>query len=131
MPRSKAGDASGLKLLRTLMTKGIEALAIECFSAAREMGLQNEIRASLTDISARPFPDLLDAMVHSHITHAARRLHEIEAALDQVKAHGLSLPVNEVVLEAFRKTADRMGFENPVAPNDVEQALQWLRPAKQ
>ena len=30
----KAGDGAALKLLRTLLTKGVEALAVECFVAA-------------------------------------------------------------------------------------------------
>lgn len=126
LPDSRAGDAGGLKLLRTLLTKGIEALAVECFAAARRMGLEEEIRASLSDIGARPFPELLEAMVRTHVVHAPRRRHEVEAALGQARSLGLKAPVTEAVLGAYRETARRIEAERPGVPADLDQAVSWL-----
>ncbi|MBL3575957.1 hypothetical protein JMK10_02410 [Rhodovulum sulfidophilum] len=126
LANSQPGDACGLKLLRTLMTKGIEALAVECFAAADRMGLSAEIRANLTDINARPFPDLLDAMVRTHVVHAPRRQHEVAAALEQAGSLGLRAPVTEAVLDAYRRTAHRIDTEKPKPPTQVEQAVRWL-----
>lgn len=126
LPNSSAGDAGGLKLLRTLMTKGIEALAIECFATARAMNLEAEIRHNLSDIGTSPFPDLLDAMVRSHVIHAPRRQHEVEAALEQAHAMGLSAPLTQAVLEKYTKTANRIANEQPKTPMDIDQAVAWL-----
>ncbi len=126
LANSQPGDACGLKLLRTLMTKGIEALAVECFSAADRMGLSAEIRANLADVNARPFPDLLDAMVRTHVVHAPRRQHEVAAALEQARSVGLRTPVTDAVLEAYRRTAHRIETEKPQPPAQVEQAVRWL-----
>ncbi|MGR3272687.1 NAD(P)-dependent oxidoreductase [Thalassococcus profundi] len=126
LPASQAGDACGVKLLRTLMTKGIEALAVECFAAARGMGLEEELRANLSDIGARPFPSLLDAMVRTHMIHAPRRQHEVEAAIGQARSLGLKTPVTDAVLVAYRQTARRIDSERPPAPGSVAEAVSWL-----
>ena len=39
----RAGDASAVKMLRSIMLKGIEALAIECLMVARKQGLLDEM----------------------------------------------------------------------------------------
>ncbi|MCQ2003223.1 NAD(P)-dependent oxidoreductase [Rhizobium sp. NRK18] len=123
---SQAGDACGLKLLRTLMTKGIEVLAIECFAAATAMGLGSEIRENLTDVCARPFPDLLDAMVRSHVVHATRRKHEVEAAIAQASTLGLEVSVTRAVLSVYSRTEERIALERPNLPMTTDEAVSWL-----
>lgn len=123
---SQAGDACGLKLLRTLMTKGIEALAIECFAAAEAMGLRPQIRENLRDICARPFPDLLDAMVRSHVVHATRRKHEVEAAIAQATSLGLEVSVTQAVLATYSRTEERIHDERPSLPMTTDEAVSWL-----
>ena len=41
------GRASTIKMLRSVMVKGIEALTAECFLAARKAGVADEVAASL------------------------------------------------------------------------------------
>ncbi len=126
LPSSRAGDACGVKLLRTLITKGIEALAIECYAVAQGMGLENELRVNLSDIGARPFPNLLDAMVRTHMIHAPRRQHEVEAAIGQARSQGLNTPVTDAVLAAYQMTAQRISSEHPARPSNVADAVTWL-----
>src|SRR5688500_3858520 len=38
MSGARAGDAAAVKLLRTILTKGLESLAVECFMAAEKQG---------------------------------------------------------------------------------------------
>ena len=42
------GDASTIKMLRSVMIKGMEALSAECFLAARRAGVEDKVLASLT-----------------------------------------------------------------------------------
>ena len=49
------GDASAIKMIRSVMVKGIEALSAECVLAAREAGVADEVLASL-DASWREQP---------------------------------------------------------------------------
>lgn len=126
MANSLPGEAGGLKLLRTLMSKGIEALAVECYATAQRMGLAAELRENLADISARPFPDLLDAMVRTHVLHAPRREHEVEDAIAQARSFGLQTPVSDAVLAAYAKTSQRIAEESPTPPANVAEAVRWL-----
>ena len=45
---SQIGDASTIKMLRSVMVKGIEALTAECLLSARKAGVEAEVIASLT-----------------------------------------------------------------------------------
>ncbi|GGG83727.1 phosphogluconate dehydrogenase [Salipiger pallidus] len=126
LPDSAAGDAGGIKLLRTLMTKGIEALAVECYAAATAMGLQVPIRDNLTDISARPFPDLLDAMVRSHVLHAPRRKYEVAAAIAQAESYGLKLQLTQSVLQSYERTVRQLENTAPKGPLSTDEAVALL-----
>ena len=44
---SRVGDASAIKMLRSVMIKGFEALTAECLLAARRAGVEGEVLASL------------------------------------------------------------------------------------
>lgn len=128
LPVSEAGDASALKLLRSILTKGLEAVTVECFVAARAMGLSDALRDQLRDISETPFTDFLDMLVRTHVVHASRRSHEVEAALSQLKEQQVPCTVTQCVLEAFRETARRL--KDTPLPQDptpnVDEALAWL-----
>jgi 3-hydroxyisobutyrate dehydrogenase len=47
---ARAGDAASLKLLRTVFTKGLSALAVECIVAARHHGVKDLLYDVLSDI---------------------------------------------------------------------------------
>lgn len=126
LPGTVAGDASGLKLLRSILMKGIEALAVECFATSERMGLADRLRDNLLDVSKRPFPDLLDAMLRTHPMHAARRRHEVEAALGQAQSLGLDLPLTHAVLSAFTRT-ERALEDRPLHRSaDIAEIIAWL-----
>jgi len=76
-----AGNASCVKLLRSVLAKGLEALAIECFTAAESMGLRETMRSAFNDFDLRPLVVALEDMSASHIPHCKRRLDEIDHAL--------------------------------------------------
>ena len=76
-----AGNASCVKLLRSVLTKGLEALAIECFTAAEAMGLRETMKAAFDDFDLRPLAAALEDMSASHIPHCKRRLEEVDHAL--------------------------------------------------
>jgi 3-hydroxyisobutyrate dehydrogenase-like beta-hydroxyacid dehydrogenase len=44
----QVGRASSIKMIRSVMVKGLEALTAECFLAARRAGVEDEVIASLT-----------------------------------------------------------------------------------
>lgn len=75
------GRASSIKMIRSVMVKGLEALTAECFLAARRAGVEDEVIASLaashpgTDWRTRGAYNLERMMVHG--TRRAAEMREV------------------------------------------------------
>lgn len=86
----EVGQASAIKMLRSVMIKGIEALTAECLLAARRAGVEAQVIASLqasdpgTDWPARSAYNLERMLVHG-----ARRAAEMREVAATVAALGL------------------------------------------
>ena len=93
-----------LKLLRSVMTKGMESLAVECMVAAERMGLRASLYEVLADIDRTPLTAFMDSFVRSHVLHAPRRLAEVREARDQLHEAGLEPLVLNGVEQLFDRT---------------------------
>ncbi len=84
------GDASTRKMIRSIMVKGLEALTLECFLAARKAGIDTEIMASL-DKSYPGFnwPERAPYMIERAITHGVRRAAEMREVAQTLRDLGL------------------------------------------
>ncbi|MCU1728583.1 NAD(P)-binding domain-containing protein [Pseudomonas sp. 7P_10.2_Bac1] len=122
-----AGDAAALKILRSVFTKGLEALTIECFMAAEKQGVTDKLHDALSDIDQASLRDFLGALIRTHVVHAPRRLKEVEEAERQLRAADMPVAVLPGVKDLFQRTAGQISsspLETP-APT-VEQAFEWL-----
>lgn len=122
---TEPGAAVSLKLLRSVFTKGFEALAVECFVAAEQKGLREELYEVLSDIDEIPITTLLETCVNTHLLHARRRLIEVEEAIDQLKDLGIEPNAIQGVEALFKKTV--LGLDHtPYTEGDLKQNLSWL-----
>jgi 3-hydroxyisobutyrate dehydrogenase-like beta-hydroxyacid dehydrogenase len=80
------GDASGLKLLRSVFMKGIAAAALESLAAAEAAGRRDWLEAQLADVIT---PELLRRLVEGSRRHAARRVEEMDAACELLESLGV------------------------------------------
>lgn len=83
------GVASAVKMCRSVIIKGLEALAVECLFAARQYGAEDEVLKSLT--ATYPgmgwkdqLPDYLISRVAEHGRRRAAELREAAQALQEV-----------------------------------------------
>lgn len=123
-----AGDAATLKLLRSVFTKGLEALAVECLLAAERQGATEKLYEALADIDEVPLRDTIEAFVRTHVIHATRRMKEVEEAEKQLRNAGVPVDVLPGIRHRFQRTAryidnNHIGNPNPT----VTEALSWLR----
>lgn len=87
---ANVGDASAIKMIRSIMVKGIEALTAECFLAARVAGVQEAVLASL-----RSSDGAVDWQVRGSynidrmIEHGARRAAEMREVVETLTHLGL------------------------------------------
>ena len=85
----KLGTASGIKILRSVLIKGIEALTDEMLLAARHYGLDEAVLASASKTLTRPFMDTVESLTPSGVIHAKRRSEEVEMAAEAVTDAGI------------------------------------------
>lgn len=121
----RAGDATRLKLLRSIFTKGLEALAIECLATAEAAGLRPQLHDVLLDVDQTPLQALMETLVTTHVQHAARRRDEVVEAGQLMRAHGIEPVVLPAVQALFERTVDALGHD-PLPGSGVDAALAWL-----
>ncbi len=119
------GDAAALKLLRSIYTKGTEALAVECLVTAQQMGLREQLHAVLQDIDETPLRTLMESMVRTHIPHSARRRNEVAEARQQMARNGLS-PIASPAVEALFAATARAHAAQPFTGTSTDEAIDWL-----
>lgn len=79
-----AGHAATLKLIRSIFYKGIAAVVIEMLNAAERLDLESYARQQIMTILRDE--DMIDRFVEGSRTHAKRRIHEMDAVIDLLKA---------------------------------------------
>lgn len=122
-----AGDAAALKILRSVFTKGLEALTIECFMAAEKQGVTNKLHDALSDIDQASLRDFLGALIRTHVVHAPRRLKEVEEAERQLRGAQMPVAVLPGVRDLFQRTAEQIATSplDTTSPT-LDQAFEWL-----
>ena len=83
------GTASAIKMCRSIMIKGIEALVVECTFAARRFGAEQAVLASLDKTFPHmgwnaELPDYLVSRVAEHGRRRAAEMREVALTLEEV-----------------------------------------------
>lgn len=99
-----AGDAISLKILRSVFTKGMEALAVELLTSAEKQGVREKLYEQLRDIDQTPLRSFIDMLVRTHVIHAKRRAHEVHDAQQELASQGLPSQVLPGVEQRFLKS---------------------------
>jgi 3-hydroxyisobutyrate dehydrogenase-like beta-hydroxyacid dehydrogenase len=77
---SAAGDAAGLKLVRSVFMKGLAGLVLESLAAADKIGATAEVRAQIENEFGRDGGALVQRLLDGTRRHAARRETEMRDA---------------------------------------------------
>lgn len=85
------GHASSIKMMRSVMIKGLEALVLECVLSARKAGVDTEVLASLdATFPGFDWPGKAAYMMERTTTHGIRRAAEMREVAKTVTDLGLS-----------------------------------------
>lgn len=102
------GRASAMKLSRSIIIKGLEALLIDCASAARAWGVEHEVFASLNQsFPSLDFAALANQMAGRVHEHGIRRAAEMREAAQMLCDIGLNGALAEAVADAQERGAGR------------------------
>jgi 3-hydroxyisobutyrate dehydrogenase-like beta-hydroxyacid dehydrogenase len=124
----RIGDASAIKILRSVVMKGLEALLLECLLGARRYGIDGAVLDSLGKSLAKPFAQVVQGMLTTNAIHAGRRSEEAAMSAETLADIGLDGFVTRAVAERLRWVAE-LGMKEHfggVVPRDWQTALEGI-----
>ena len=123
------GRASTFKLMRSIFSKGLEALLVECLLAGRRAGVGDDLwREIVATIDAKSFEEVGGNWVRTHGTAHARRWHEMVQVAELLRELGVDAPMTGATVALFERST-RAGLQQafaspPATPSDVIRALE-------
>lgn len=125
----EVGQAALLKMCRSLVLKGLEALFLESLAAAERMGLADRVLDSLdASFPDHRLRDLALYLVERNLEHATRRAHELGEAADTLRTLGMEPMVAEGGYRRLVQVA-KVHESLPDRPRDARSWLQTLADA--
>jgi 3-hydroxyisobutyrate dehydrogenase-like beta-hydroxyacid dehydrogenase len=90
MVGADTGHAAAIKMIRSVMIKGIEALTLECFLAASRAGVLEEVTGSLkNNYPSLDWAKIADYNLERMASHGERRAAEMEESATTLRELGL------------------------------------------
>ncbi len=123
------GDASALKVVRSVFTKGLMMTFLESIEAARRCGLVEELLESIAGtVEGLPLRDLALSLAGTSLIVAERRAQEMEDVVSTLESLGVESHISTASLEKFRWIG---GFDfhealEGVPPESIEAMLRAL-----
>ncbi len=107
------GTASAIKMCRSVMIKGIEALVVECLLGARRYGVEDRVLASLEET----FPQMkwnerADYLVSRVVVHGRRRAAEMREVAATLREAGLEPFMASATAQCQDRIADLADAED-------------------
>ena len=100
---SEPGDAAGLKLLRSVFMKGLAVSVLESVEGAKRRGADEWLLREIADVIGEP---LLERLLEGSVTHAERRVDEMEAAASYLEELGVEPRVSRAAALWLEQLAD-------------------------
>ena len=125
----RVGDASALKVVRSVFTKGLMMTFLEAIEAARRCGIVDELIESIAGtVEGLPLRDLALSLAGTSLIVAERRAQEMEGVVSTLESLGVDSHISAASLEKFRWL---QGFDfheelGGVPPESVEAMLRAL-----
>jgi 3-hydroxyisobutyrate dehydrogenase-like beta-hydroxyacid dehydrogenase len=100
------GKASTFKNLRSVFSKGMEALLIEFLTAGERAGIRADLWREVTELfSNHPFEKTASNWVRTHATAHARRLSEMKQVASVLRQLGIEPTMTDATVDFFARSA--------------------------
>jgi len=125
---TEIGKASSFKMLRSVFSKGIEALLIECLLAGRRAGVEQALwQEIVATMDAASFDDVGGNWVRTHATAHERRHHEMRQVAEVLREMHVDAPMTSATVALFERST-RLALQDaftapPETPAQVIAAL--------
>ena len=128
------GRAAAVKMFRSVVYKGLEALLFECVLGASQYGAEPRVFASLNEsFPGVDFQKLADYMVGRVVVHGERRAREMEEAAHTLRELGIEPMMTDATVRRMDWAAGlglraRFGGEFPKTYREVLDAIAAVAP---
>lgn len=103
----ETGKASMFKMLRSVFSKGLEALILELLIAGRRAGIEEDLWADISKfMSSHSFDEVAGNWVRSHATACERRRDEMAQVNEVLKGIGVEGLMSEATEAFFRRSSE-------------------------
>jgi 3-hydroxyisobutyrate dehydrogenase-like beta-hydroxyacid dehydrogenase len=122
------GKASMFKMLRSIFSKGMEALILELLIAGRRAGIEKDLWKDVSDFMSRtPFDRVASNWTRSHAVAFERRYHEMVQVRETMREIGLD-PILTMATEAFFDRSRALGLDQafPEKPEAAEAVVEYI-----
>jgi 3-hydroxyisobutyrate dehydrogenase-like beta-hydroxyacid dehydrogenase len=122
------GKASMFKMLRSVFSKGMEALLVEFLVAGERAGIREDLWREVTELfTAHPFEKTASNWVRSHATAHARRYHEMVQVANVLRQLGID-PTITAATEAFFRRSGTLGLQEQfkATPATMDELVRFL-----
>ena len=119
------GKASMYKMLRSVFSKGLEALLIEFLTAGERAGIRDDLWREVTELMAHhPFDKTASNWVRSHATAHTRRYHEMKQVEDVLRQLGIEPTMTAATVRFFERSGT-LGLRDRFAttPTDMDDVI--------
>lgn len=125
---TKIGQASTFKMLRSIFSKGLEALILEFLVAGKNSGLEDDLWQEVTSLfEMNNFQDIAKNWVCSHAVANERRYHEMIQVIDLLKDMKLDPIMTNATLAFFKRSADwNISQDFPQKPSEMDKLIEDL-----
>ena len=126
------GTASAIKLCRSVIIKGLESLVVESFTAARVLGVETQVLASLSETYPQfDWERQGDYLFARMILHGQRRAEEMRASAAMLESAGVGGTMAAAAAQRQQAMAERREAGAFADPTELkpwrERADQWRR----
>ena len=122
----RPGSASSVKMVRSVVMKGLEALGVEALVTAERQGILEEVLDCFGDVDLVDFHEHLSSLVQTHVVHARRRWEEMGLVARTLEETGVEPLMTRITERSLHRSV-----EAGIAPADgkvppLDRALKLL-----
>jgi len=103
----QAGKAAAVKMLRSVVTKGMEALLVEALTAARALGIVDDAFAGICGpMDATTYSDFAVMCIKTDVLHAGRRAVEMDDIATELTQMGIDPVMTKATTRRLAQSAN-------------------------
>jgi len=122
----QTGAAAAIKMIRSVMIKGIEALTMECFVAASRAGIVDEVAASLkNNYPALDWNRVIEYNLERMASHGVRRADEMDQVAETLREFGIE-PLMAAATAARQQWLADLGVKERLGDRKTENRAELI-----